>query len=235
MAIFGVLESDPIVQIGDKVRLKAERSFVSKDEAAITLIEIEPEAASGFVDVTGNDSTDWYLDWAYAGISRTVTVSLRIATDGPPITSTIDVSILTAAEDMLFSSDANLLRYETEIMELLPDGYSSFNFTHRKAQTMILDWLTEEGYRADGNAKITKELILDNDEVRKWSEGLALKIIYNDNSNSVDDKYREKSIDYNLVAVDARTRSTFYFDKNADGTITDGEFIRPISLDMFRR
>ena len=40
MAIFGVIESDPVVQTNDKVRLKAMRSFISKDEAEITLVEI---------------------------------------------------------------------------------------------------------------------------------------------------------------------------------------------------
>jgi hypothetical protein len=77
MAIFGVLESDPIVQVSDKIRLKADRSFVSKDEAAITLVEIEPVAGNGFIDVTGSSSSDWYLDWSYSTDGTAVT-SLRI-------------------------------------------------------------------------------------------------------------------------------------------------------------
>lgn len=234
MAIFGIIESDPIVQENDKVRLKAMRSFVSKDEADITLIEIEPEASAGFIDITNADPQEWYLDWSYA-TDGTKAVTLRITTDGAPVTFSHSLDVVTAADDMLFSKDSDLLRYETEVMDLLPDGYSSFNYVHRKAQQKILDWLTEEGYRATGNTKITKDLILDNDEVRKWSEGLALSLIYNDNSNSTDDKFKEKANEYNSVAIDARTRSTFYFDKNKDGEITDGEFVRPLSLDMIRR
>ena len=234
MAIFGVLDFDPVVQVNDKIRLKAIRSFVSKDEAAITLVEIEPVAGNGFIDVTDADPNELFLDWSYA-TDGTAVVSLRITTDGAPVTVTKNLTVVTEADDMLFSTDSDLLKYETEIMDLLPDGYSSFNHQHRKSQQTILDWLTEEGYRASGNTKITKDLILDNDEVRKWSEALTLKFVYNDNSNSVDDKFKEKSNDYNSVAIDARTRSTFYFDKNKDGEITDGEFIRPTSLDMIRR
>lgn len=234
MAIFGVLDFDPVVQENDKVRLKAMRSFVSKDEAAITLIEIEPFAGNGFVDVTNADPNEYYLDWSYA-TDGAITVSLRITTDGAPITITKDLAVVTEADDMLFSNDSDILKYETEVMDLLPDGYSSFNYQHRKSQQAILDWLTESGYRANGNTKITKDLILDMDEVRKWSEALTLQFIYNDNSNSVDDKFKEKSMYYEKVASDARNRSTFYFDKNKDGEITDGEFIRPTSLDMIRR
>jgi len=233
MAIFGVLESDPIVQVNDKVRLKAMRSFASKDEAAVTLVEIEPIAGNGFIDVTGTSSDEWYLDWSYA-TDGIVVVSLRITTDGAPVTTTLSVSVITAADDMLFSDDADLLRYETDIMSLLPDGYSSFNYEHRKAQTVILDWINEEGYRANGNDKITKEEVLDHDEVRKWSEATVLSFIYNDNSNSIDDKFAEKSKYYDSVSVDAKRRSVLELDLNKDGTITDGEFIRPQSLGLFR-
>ena len=234
MAIFGILESDPVVQVNDKIRLKAVRSFVSKDEASITLVEIEPEAGNGFIDVTGNDSDDWYLDWSYA-TDGTAVSTLRITTDGAPVTTTLNVTVVTAADDKLFSTDADLLKYETEIMDLLPDGYSSFNFMHRKAQQLILDWFNEEGYRAVGNAKITADEILDADEVRKWSEAWTLSLIYNDNSNSIDDKFKEKSNDYKSLAVDARRRSVIELDLNKDGEITDGEFIRPQSLDIIRR
>jgi hypothetical protein len=120
-------------------------------------------------------------------------------------------------------------------MDLLPSGYSSFNYVHRKAQQLILDWFNEEGYRATGNAKITADEILDIDEVRKWSEAWALSLIYNDNSNSIDDKFKEKSNDYKSLAVDARRRAVIELDLNKDGEITDGEFIRPQSLDLFRR
>jgi len=234
MAIFGVLEFDPIVQVSDKLRLKAVRSFVSKDEAAITLVEIEPFAGNGFVDVTGSSNDEWFLDWSYANDGAAI-ISLRITTDGTPITVTRNLSVLTVVDDMLFSTDDDLTLYESEIYDLLPEGKNSFNYQHRKSQTVILDWLNESGYRADGNNKITKEEILDVDEVRKWSEASTLSFIYNDMSNSIGDKFSEKSAYYNSIAVDAKRRSVLELDLNGDGTITDGEFVRPQSLDMFRQ
>ena len=91
MAIFGVLDFDPVVQVNDKIRLKAIRSFVSKDEAAITLVEIEPVAGNGFIDVTDADPNELFLDWSYA-TDGTAVVSLRITTDGAPVTVTKNLS-----------------------------------------------------------------------------------------------------------------------------------------------
>ncbi len=235
MAIFGVLDTEPDVQVDDKTRLRAEKSFVSKDEAAITLVEIEPEGSSGFIDVTGSSSEDWYLDWSYSGTSRTVTVSLRITTDGAPVTVTKDMSVVTAADDKLFSTDSQLLRYESDILDLLPAGYSSFNYMHRKVQQLIIDWFDEQGYRLYNRQKITVDQILDVEEVRKWSESWVLALIFNDNSNSVEDKFAEKSRFYDSRAHDSRNRAVFSLDLNDDGQIESGEVIQVDSLRLVRR
>ena len=58
MAIFPNAELEEVVQVDDKTRLDARKSFVSKDEADVTLIEVEPEAGSGFIDVTGSSFKD---------------------------------------------------------------------------------------------------------------------------------------------------------------------------------
>ncbi len=84
MAIFPNLKLEDIVQINDKTRLDASKSFTA-DEAAVTLVEIEPESAAGFIDITptvATNSKQYFLDWSYSGTSRTVTVSVRITTDG---------------------------------------------------------------------------------------------------------------------------------------------------------
>ena len=60
MAIFPHIELEDIVQVNDRTRLSAIKSFVSKDEAAVTLVEIEPESGSGFIDVTGAKQADWF-------------------------------------------------------------------------------------------------------------------------------------------------------------------------------
>ena len=234
MAIFGILDLEPTVQVNDKTRLKATQSFISKDEAAVTLVEIQPSAADSFIDVTGSSSDDWFLDWSYA-TDGTKVVSLRITTDGAPVTFTGNVEVVTSAKDNLFSMDSAILRYESEVLDLLPDGFSSFNYMHRKVKELILDWFNEEGYRLWNGDKITAAEIVDTEEVRRWSEMWVLSLIYNDNSNSNDDKFAEKSRFYDTKARDARTRSVFELDLNKDGEITDGEKVRVQSLRLNRR
>jgi hypothetical protein len=236
MAIFPILDAENKVQVNDKTRLGGAFSFLSKDEAAITLVEIEPVAGNGFIDVftSAISPSDYFLDWSYP-TDGTAVASLRITTDGAPVTVTKNVEVVTEANDKLFSTDQDIIRYEAEVMDLMPDGYSSFNYMHRKVQTLILDWFNEEGYRLTGNEKITADEILDKDEVRRWSESWVLSMIYADNSNSIDDKFMEKARFYESRSIDSRRRSIIQLDLNKDGEITDGEFIRPMSLDIFRR
>lgn len=234
MAIFGVLDVEPKVQVNDKTRLQAKRSFVSKDEAAITLVEIDPDGTTGFIDVTGSSASSYFLDWAYT-TDGSKTVTLRITTDGAPVTTTETIEVVTAANDKLFSTDQDLLSYEKEVFDLLPDGHSSFNYLHRKVQTLILDWFNEQGYRTTDRSKITVDELLDTNEIRRWSESWVLHHIYKDNSNSVGDKFDEKAANYQSRAIDARDRSVFELDLNKDGEITVGEEINVTSVRLLRR
>lgn len=233
MAIFGILKTEPTVQTNDKTRLDARKSFVSKDELAVTLIEIEPDTGAGFVDITGSSSDQWFLDWSYA-TDGDKTVSLRITTDGAPVTETFTLPVVTPANDKLFTTDDDIRAYENEIMDLIPYGRSSFNYMHRKVRDLIIDWFNEEGYRNFDGTKITVDQILDNDEVRRWSENWVLHHIYQDNSNSIADKFTEKAAYYASRAADARNRSIFELDLNKDGNITRGENINVQSVRMKR-
>ncbi len=234
MAIFGIIKVEKTVQVNDKTRISATQSFQSGETSDITLVEIEPSSGAGFIDVTGTSSEDWFLDWSYA-TDGTETVSLRITTDGAPVTVTKDIFVVTAASEGLFSTDDNLLQYEAELLDLLPDGYSSFNYLHRKVQTLILDWFNEQGYRNKDRSKITKAEILDSDEVRRWSESWVLHHIYKDNSNSVGDKFEEKAAYYGSRAADARDRSVFELDLTKDGEIQVGESINVTAVRLRRR
>lgn len=235
MAIFPLIETDGIVQTNDRLRIKGSSTFISKDEAAITLVEIEPEAGNGYIDVTGSSSDDWYLDWAYSGTSRTVTVGLRVTTDGAPVVSTVDVDVVTAADDKLFSDDKGLLRLESDIMDFLPKDRSSFIFMHRKARDLILDWFNEMGYRNLDGTKITADEVLDVDEVRRWAEYQTLSLIFQDASNIVDDKHDVKSKHYDSRAVDAKRRAVVHLDLNKDGDVDINEGVNISSVDLVRR
>jgi hypothetical protein len=236
MAIFGILDLEPTVQVDDKTRLSAIQSFISKDESGVTLVEVEPEAASGFIDVTGTSSDDWYLDWSYSGTSsRTETVSLRITTDGAPVTFTKDLQILTAIDDNLFSGDAGILDHETELKSLLPEGKSSFLYVHRKAKQLILDWFNEMGYIDFSAEKLTDAAFVEKEEVRKMSELWTLSLIYKDLSNSVGDKFDQKSIMYSSKLQDSRRRLKYRLDLNGDGNIDAGEFAYGQSFRLSRK
>lgn len=236
MAIFPYLRIEKDVQTDDKTRLDCTRSFVSKDEAAITKVEIEPEAGSGFVDVTGSSQKDWYLDWSYSGASRTVTVSCRITTDGAPITNTDTIEVMTPADDNLFSGDQDLVALEHDVLRYVPAGRNSFLNVHRKAQYLILERFNDMGIRDINGDRITKEIALEVEEVRKWSQYLVLWLIFMDLSNAIGDVFDEKSKTYDQLAARASDKSFGKFlDLDKSGDVTDGEIVDVTTMDLLRR
>ncbi len=236
MAIFADLELEKTIQINDKTRLNATKSFVSKDEAAVTLVEIEPEAASGFVDVTGtsSSSSDWFLDWQYSGATRTVTATTRITTDGAPTSFTNTIEVVTAVDDKLFSTDSDLLPLEPDILKWVPIGRNSFFNVHREAQELIIAWLDEQGYVDVDLEPLTKADIIDLEEVRKWSTNLTLKLIFEAIKNSVDDVFAQKATTYEGQEVFHRKRAVLRIDLNNDGVVDDNEALNFKSFDLIR-
>jgi hypothetical protein len=234
MAIFAKLLLDKVVQVDDATRLDATRTFVSKDEAAITLVEVEPEAGNGFVDVTGTKNKDWFLDWQYAGASRTVLVSVRVTTDGAPVTSSFNMGVLTELDDYLFSDDQDLLSKEEDILKWLPAGRTSFKYKHRQAQTMIIEDFNERGIEGTDRNKLTKAAVVDIDEVRQWALSMTLALIFRDNSNVVGDLYSLKADLYNSEGLTHKHRAFFRLDLNGDGSIESGEKSPVRTIDMVR-
>ena len=234
MAIFGNLELEEIVQENDKTRLDATKSFVSKDEAAITLVEIEPEASAGFIDVTGTSFRDWFLDWEYS-TDGTKTVSVRITTDGAPVTSTATMDVITAADDKLFSGDQDITALEPDILQWIRPGRNTFLDVHRKAQVLILDWINDLGVRNNDLTRVSKDEIVDTEEVRKWSENLVLRLIFEGISNAVDDTFARKAAVYAAREAEAKNRAKIRFDADKDGVAESGEFVPFKTMDLFRR
>ena len=210
--IFPVLETEATVQENDKTRLDGRKSFITPDEAAITLIEIEPEAAAGFIDVT----TLQYLDYQYA-TDGTKTVSIRITTDGAPVTGTVTISVVTAADDKLFSGDAELVAHEPEILNYVRAGRNSFLDVHRTAQDRIITWLDEHRIWDTEGDRLTKDAIIDIEEVNDWSKFLTLKYIFEGLSNATDDIFHDKAMRYAEMASKARNRAAIRLDRDGDG------------------
>jgi hypothetical protein len=233
MAIFPVLETEDVIQIGDKIRLNGTKSFVSKDNVAVTLVEIEPEAGNGYITVTGTSYKDWYLDWSYSGATRTVVVSLRI-TAGTTTTVTQSVSVVTAADDYLFSNDYDIKALEPDILKYVPEGRKSYLNVHREAQKKIIDTLDEAGYTDTEGLKLTKAAVVDISEVRAWSKYLALSFIFRGIYNAVDDVFAEKARHYESMASKAFDRAKIRLDLDGDGEIAVGEAVEVVSRDLVR-
>lgn len=221
MAIFPNIIIEDTVQVNDKTRLDATKSFISKDEAAITLVEIDPGTGS-FVNVTGTSSKDWYLDWEYS-TDGDQTVVVRITTDGAPVTKSATLPIISVVDDALFSGDQDLTSIEEDLLRYVPKGRNSFLNVHRKAQGIILAELDERGIQNSDGTRILKTQILEIEDFNKWSSYLVLWLIMQDLSNSVGDKFDEKANIYKQRMDFHRERSFLRIDLNKDGSIDLGE------------
>lgn len=224
--IFNVLELESIVQVGDKTRLDARKTFVSPDESVITLVEIEPEAGSGFIDVTEN----YYLDWQYS-TDGDKAIQLRVTTDGSPELLTKTLTIITEADDKLFSKDSELLPYEPNILQWVREGRNSFIDVHRESQSRILQYLDERGIWDDDGNRLTKDAIINIEEVKDWSKFSTLRRIFEGLSNSNDDVFAEKARKYSDLEMNSRERCAIRLDKDGDGEEDSQKtYLQPIRL-----
>ena len=216
--IFIQTKTEKTVQLDDRTRLDARDSFISPDEASITLVEIEPEASAGFIDVTGNK----YLDWLYE-TSGEKTITVRITTDGAPVSKATTLTVSTETEDRLFSNDQDIAKLEVDIYRFLRPGRSSFLDMHRESQTIILDDLDQKGISDREGNRLTKDDIYDIQEVREWSKYQTLALIYKSVQSEVDDVYASKASMYEGMARNQQTRAFIKLDYNQDGTV-DNEY-----------
>ena len=233
MAIFPNLELEDTVQVNDKTRLSAIKSFVSKDNAAISNVEIEPESGSGYITVYNSNSNNWFLDWQYA-TAGTKTVSCRV-TAGSNSTVTKTIISISAADDKLWSSDTDLTAYESDILKWVVAGRNSFLNVHRKSQKLILDWFDEQRIcDKDGN-RLTKSSIIETEDLKKMSTLLTLSLIFESISNKPEDVFDVKAKFYNSLYMSARERGRIRFDYDNDATQEKSENVDNRSGMMFRR
>ena len=221
MAIFPNINTENIIQVNDKIRISAAKTFITQDESAITLVEIEPHTGEGYIDVTNADFDELYLDWAYS-TDGTKTISLRVTTDGIPVTITKDITCISVEDDKLFSTDQDLQKHEVSILKFVPRGKNSFNYVHRLAQNEILEQLYKDGYTKTDNTKLTKAEVLRTDELAQWSKYMVLRLIFRDLSNALDDIYDKKSKNYESAEHLWRTKAVLKLDYNGDGV--QGEY-----------
>jgi len=131
------------------------------------------------------------------------------------------LKVYTPEGDALFSEDADLVSFETEIMKWLPQGHGSFIYLHRRAQKEILDWIDRQGYRDKDRNKITKRAFVDNSDVRSWSTALALRLFFTEAGNASNDVFKEKAKVYEKMEIAARSRAVLSLDLDGDNKADD--------------
>lgn len=237
MAVFGIIEADQTIQVGDKVRLFAGKSFISKGASAISTVELRADTAEAYITVSGASITsdDWFIDWVYT-TAGAKTIGLRITQADATVTSfTLGVTVVTVATDNLFSDDDDLKSIQFDIMNWLPAGRSSWVFMHREAQKQILDYLNNTlTTNADGT-RVTKSQIVDIQEVNDWSKFLVMSLIMQSISNQSDDIFKQKADYYQILSDKAKSKAVLRLDLDADGTIESGEKLDVRSGFVIRR
>lgn len=228
--IFIKLKTDSVAQINDMIRLDASLSFVSPDEAAITLVRIKPSASDSFISVTSKK----YIDWEYDS-SGTKTITVEITTDGLPVEKEFNILVLDEASDNLFSNDNDLQATESDILKWLPIGRNSWTFKHRNSRNTILEWLIKNDITKSDGSYFDSSDIFNIDEVRQWAKYETLMSIFENESNAVDDIYHAKMLRYRDMRNDARTKAKLTLDYNNDGALDKTESFNLTSFNMARR
>lgn len=234
MAIFGNIEIEAVVQISDKTRLNCTKSFISKDEAAITLVRIKPESSASFVTVGTNLYKDYFLDWEY-GSAGTKLVTLEITTNGSPVQFMKNITVLSASDDKLFSGDSDLSAIEPDVLKWIQQGRNSFLNIHRASQGLILDWLDSIRIWRNDGTKLTKADLSLSDDLKQLSIYITLELIYMGISNKVDDVFLSKAREYRSKALDIKNRGRIQADFNGDGILEKNENADMRSFNMVRQ
>lgn len=214
MAIFAILQTEKVVQVGDRTRLNAGASFVNGIEA-ITKVEIKPSAADAYISVALDVL---YLDWVYSAPGDVV-ASVRVTTgtgdDEAFGFGDAELQIITPEEDLLFSDDSDIYAEEPTANSILPEGRTSFLHVHREAQKQIMAAISK---RDTSGVWAEPSSIVDKREVRDWSKYLSLQIIYQGSINEPGDVYAVKAETYRQRAQAEEARGLIALDLDGDGT-----------------
>jgi len=204
------------VQVNDKTRLDFVKTYMAEDENSAVVIdkfEIDPDNQGVFYDVTSKK----YLDFSYALEGVKTVVAKVTLSDLSVVTKNFTLTVLTEAEDNLFSVDADIVPYEPDIMQWVQEGRTSFLDKHRTAQVEILNELDASGIWKDDSTRYVASDIVDTAEFKELSKYTALRIIMQGISNDVGDVWSEKATYYNSMATQARKRAYLRLDKSGDG------------------
>lgn len=229
--LFPKADLDLLVQVYDMFRIDATKSFSTTDEV-LTEFNIYPDFVNQPLVVydvlSESDPECWFLDWAYETDGEyTARVEMKTAS----LTKTIDyvITAVTEEDDALFSTDAMLYSYESELKKYLPEGRNSWKYMHRQAQKEMLDWMYRNDIRNPDGAQIVKDQLI-GDKLDVWSTFETLLLIYQEIKTSNSEAFTEKLEDYAEKRGDARERYIIQYDSDGDGDVDDDD--RPVSLNQ---
>jgi hypothetical protein len=235
--IFPYIETEEVVQIGDRTRLDASKTYASKGLLTITKVEIEPETGAGFIDVTGSKASDWLTDWEYL-TAGTKTITIKVTDSDTPTpseyTRTGTIEVLTEADDALWSTDGDLVAEEPDVLKYVRRGRNTFKDIHREAQRQILQLLDRKGYRIQGRKIVAADLV-DKSEAAEMSKYLALYMIMAGQRSQTDDVYQAKADKYMSKYQIASQRQIIGIDLDGDGTVSEGEGVNIATAKLVRR
>lgn len=178
--LFPVLEVEKSVQIQDKTRLDASKSFVSKGATAISTLTITPGVGETPISVYNADANEWYLDWKFSSFALDVDSTnnkinfneggaelTATVTSGSYTLSTIAAAIETAMNaaggtyTVTIDKDEKMTITGLVAFELLPE-------TGTNRDTSILKYL---GFREDSD---TGALEQEGEVMDRWIRKVTL-------------------------------------------------------------
>lgn len=191
--------------------------------------------------VSGEAGSDWLGKATYKGypietVLKKITLSVTNE-DDTPLTATIVkyITVVSKLADRLFSTDDDLRKHESDILKYIPEGRATYLDIHRRAQTLILNWLDRNGYIDDLGYKFTLHRCLSIEEFKEWSTHLVLKLIFEGLVVSADDIFSKKAERYEDRETFWQGRSILRIDMNQDGRIDVSETLDTGSCVVVRR
>jgi hypothetical protein len=162
----------------------------------------------GFKETTTAAATQTSDPFEYAIKKITVTVGDSTLT----ATKNFYVKVFSVQGDLLFASDNDLRAEVADILKYVERGRASFVNVHRQVQSDILDWLDQNQYRDQNGKRLKKWAILKHEEIKNWAKYAALRMIFFNIHNEVDDVFKQKSNYFKGLEEKARSRLVLTLD-----------------------
>lgn len=136
--------------------------------------------------------------------------------------------------DALFSNDQDLITKKTDIMNWVKPGRNSFLNFHRQAQEEIIDYFRGKAFVDVFHNPLRLKAFVKPEDLNQWSTFLALRLIFDDFSNAVDDIFYSEARQFEAREMRLRNRY-MRIDLDNDGVADKGEAINITSGRAFRR